>query len=67
MDNRCVFADVECDKCKVLKSPVVCEKCSFKKTSDELESGRERARRMLDRLSLVRRERIFDKYYKFNK
>lgn len=67
MDKGCVFADIECDKCKVLKSPVACEQCSFKKTPDELERGRQRAQCMLDRLSNVRRERIFDKYYKFNK
>ncbi len=67
MDNSCAFADVECGKCKALRSPVCCERCSFHKTARELGDGRERAKHRIDSLPRWRREKIFNKYYRFNK
>ena len=50
------------DKCVALTTHD-CEKCSFRKTKDELLAGRRKARAMLEDLPQEQREAIQKKYY----
>lgn len=58
---KCAFDREE--KCKVL-TVKECEKCTFRKSKDELNEGRERAKDLLERLPQEHREAIYDKYYR---
>lgn len=58
--EKCVFDKGR--KCEVL-SPKKCEKCSFRKTAEELEAGREQARERLEKLPEDQYNAVMKKYY----
>lgn len=58
--NKCAF-DLE-KKCAALTDKE-CKGCRFRKSKEELEEGREKARRRLDSLPIVQREYIKHKYH----
>ena len=58
---KCAFDREE--KCTAL-TVKECEKCTFRKSKDELDEGRERAKDLLERLPREQREAIYDKYYR---
>lgn len=58
---KCAFDREE--KCTAL-TVKECEKCTFRKSKDELNEGRERAKDLLERLPREQREAIYDKYYR---
>ena len=60
MEN-CVF-DRGGRKCEVL-SCKKCEKCSFRKTEEELKAGRDRAEKRLEKLPKEQHDAIQRKYY----
>lgn len=49
-------------KCEVL-STKKCEKCSFRKTAEELKAGREQAQERLEKLPKKQHDAIMKKYY----
>lgn len=57
---NCVFD--KCDKCTALLVRD-CEKCSFRKTKEELDEGRTKAKALLERLPEEQRKAIADKYH----
>ena len=59
MDN-CVFDNG--DACSALVSKK-CEKCTFRKTRQELIAGRRKARRLLEKLPTQELDNIREKYY----
>lgn len=58
--NNCVFD--KGDKCVALIAHD-CEKCSFRKTKEELTEGRMKAKALIERLPEEQRIAIADKYY----
>lgn len=58
--NNCTFD--KGDKCTALNARN-CEGCAFRKTKEELNEGREKAKAMLDRLPKEQYEAIKNKYY----
>lgn len=58
--NECAFDNG--NRCRALTKKH-CEKCSFRKTADELIAGRKRARELIDRLPYEERVMIMAKYY----
>ena len=58
--SKCVFAEGK--SCKAL-SEKYCSGCTFKKTKEELEDGRDRAAELFYRLPPEKRKAIRKKYY----
>lgn len=59
--ERCVFENGR--KCKALRERN-CEKCSFRKTHEELVEGREKARERIENLPKEQHDAIMQKYYR---
>lgn len=61
MENKCAF-DLE-DRCSAL-TEMRCKGCKFRKTKEELEEGRRKAKEKLcDKYDYLERHDIFGKYY----
>lgn len=56
----CIFSSYE--GCKILKREH-CRGCTFKKTQEQLDKGRKKARKRIDSLPMIKRLYINEKYY----
>lgn len=61
MENKCAF-DLE-DRCSAL-SEMRCESCTFRKTKEQLEAGRRKAKQILnEKYDYPELNALFGKYY----
>ena len=56
------FADLSEKHCGILK-PKKCTKCSFFKTEEQVEKGRDLAIKRIDSLDKIARQNIYEKYF----